>query len=161
MIYYIHVNQNQLESQTWYISIAGPGRVESVDNVDTQPVDLDAISPPEPTPAKPQSFDDSYTRRCKFQGVPKNMMKTKPVTPSTTASTHSERDLDQKLLDVAEGELDNQVLVRKTINSSFNGYMVSSKNIWNVMLGPLHDSYNTFPCCPARSLMLPGEVSSR
>lgn len=104
--------------------------MDSIDNVDTQPIDLDDISPPEPTPVKPQSFDDSYTRRCKFQGVPKDMMKTtKPMTPSTTASTHSERDLDQKLLDVAEGELDNQVLVRKTIKSSFNGYMVSSKNI--------------------------------
>ena len=110
-------NQDQFEIQQCY---TGPGSVGDIDHVDTQPIDLDTISPPEPTPVKPQSFDDSYTRRCKFQGIPKNMM-TKPMTPSTTASTQSERDLDQKLLDVAEGELDKEVLVRKTIKCSFNG----------------------------------------
>lgn len=88
--------------------------MENIDEADTLPFDIEMVSPPQPTPFKPQSFDESDTRRRKFQGIPKDDVKTRALTPTTTASTPSERCLDERLLEVAEAESGNKVLVNQS-----------------------------------------------
>lgn len=82
-----------------------------IDQVDTQPVAVEELPTPEaePIPNRPESFDDSDTRRLKYQG--KDVMETEIPTPSTTVPSASEPEGEKHLLEQVEAELkESQVL---------------------------------------------------
>ena len=81
-----------------------------IDQVDTQPLAVQELPTPEPTPTRGKSFDDSETRRLKYQGG--DLKETEILTPTTTVPTASEPEDEKFLLQKIDAELkDAQVLL--------------------------------------------------
>jgi len=83
--------------------VPGP---ENIDTVDTLPMDVESLPTPPSVPAKPASFDDSDTRRQKFQGLPKVGATTKVLGDPSDGLD------DSALLGEASKELGNNEVLR-------------------------------------------------
>ena len=99
-----------------------------VDQGDTQPVELEAVPAPDPTPPRSNSAcGDGDARRAKYQGKTHGMEATETLTP-TTASTPSEPCEEQRLLELAEAELNqSKVLGRQKSSMEFSKPPIKAK----------------------------------